>query len=149
RGLTVYESSPASLTAALQFGEGWRENLNKLLQGLAERGDALLFLRDAHGAAGAGKQGDDESDLADALVGKLRGDRLCWLAEARADLWRALAGADATFAECFASVALPELTVEATRPILDAAALELMGERIPTQGGALIEPRQTALEATL
>lgn len=126
RGVTVYETSPASLTASLQFGEGWRENLNTLVQGLgevsalngAEGEGALIFLRDAHSTIGAGKQGDDESDLADALVGTLRGGKIRWLAEARADLWRVASGADAAFAECFAPVVLPELSVDATRPII-------------------------------
>jgi ATP-dependent Clp protease ATP-binding subunit ClpC len=142
RGLTVYETSPSSLTASLQFGEGWPENLNKLLQGLGESGNTLLFLRDAHSSVGAGKHGDDESDLAKALVGALRGGKLRWLAEARADLWRAASGEDATFAECFSPVSLPDLSVEATRPILESAALDLAG-------APPVEPQPVALEAIL
>jgi ATP-dependent Clp protease ATP-binding subunit ClpC len=122
RGLTVYEISPASLTSALQFGEGWRENLSRLLQGLAEA-RALIFLRDAHAAPGAGKQGEDESDLADALVSALRTGKLRWLAEARADLWRVAAGADSAFAECFAPVLLPEMSAAAARSVLEQVAL--------------------------
>ncbi|NJO85273.1 MAG: ATP-dependent Clp protease ATP-binding subunit, partial [Blastochloris sp.] len=125
RGLTIYETSPSSLTSALQFGEGWRGNLNTLLQEVTESGDALLFLRDTHHAVGAGKQSDDESDLADALVNTLRSSKLRLVAEARADLWRVASGEDATFAECFAPVVLPELLIEATRPILEAVARDL------------------------
>ncbi|MBC8163128.1 MAG: AAA family ATPase [Roseiflexaceae bacterium] len=141
RGLAVYEVSPASLISGLSFGEGWRENLNKLLHGLEERG-VMLFLRDAHYAVGAGKQGDDESDLADALVTSLRNGRQRWLAEARADIWRVAASDDTTFADCFAPIALADLSVDSTRPILEAAALDLVGE-------PAIEPQQEAIDATL
>lgn len=104
RGLVVYETSPASLTASLHFGAGWREHLNTLIQGLGEVGNVLVFLRDAHAAFGAGTQGgDDESDLADALVGGLRGGKVRWLAEARADLWRSVISTGNSFAECFGS----------------------------------------------
>jgi ATP-dependent Clp protease ATP-binding subunit ClpA/protein subunit release factor B len=142
RGFTIYETSPASLTSALQFGEGWRGNLNKLIQGLAESGDALVFLRDTHNAVGAGKQGDDESDLADALVNPLRNSKLRWLAEARADLWRAASGEDVTFTECFTPVTLPELSIEATRPILEAVARDLA--TTPP-----VEPQPAAIETIL
>jgi ATP-dependent Clp protease ATP-binding subunit ClpA/protein subunit release factor B len=142
RDITVYETSPASLTASLQFGEGWKENLNRLIHGLSESGPALLFLRDAHSTVGAGRQNDDGSDLADALVGILRSGKIRWLAEARADMWRVVAGADAAFADCFAPIALPELTGEATRPILESAALDLVGE-------PPIEPQPAALNAIL
>jgi ATP-dependent Clp protease ATP-binding subunit ClpA/protein subunit release factor B len=148
RGAVVYEIAPASLTSSLQFGEGWRENLNKLIQGLGEAGNVILFLRDAHGTAGAGKQGDDESDLADALLAALRGDKLRWLAEARSDLWRVLAGASATFAECFAPVALPDLDMDATRPILEAVALDLAGDGAD-DGRAPVEPEPAALDTAL
>jgi ATP-dependent Clp protease ATP-binding subunit ClpC len=147
RGVVVYETSPSSLTAALQYGEGWRENLNKLLQGLGETSEStsgvLIFLRDAHSAAGAGKQGDDsESDLTDALLGTLRSGKIRWLAEARADLWRVLSGIEATFADCFAPVMLADLTIEATRPILESTALDLAGT-------PPIEPQPAALDTTL
>ncbi|KAB8141531.1 AAA domain-containing protein [Chloroflexia bacterium SDU3-3] len=139
---TVYEISPSSLISALSFGEGWRENLNKLLQGLEEQGNAILFLRDAHHAVGAGKQGDDDSDLADALVTSLRNGKQRWLAEARADVWRVTASEDTTFTECFGQVAMPDLGLDAARPILEAAALDLAG-------GSAIVPQPEALEAAL
>ncbi|HWQ14811.1 MAG TPA: AAA family ATPase [Roseiflexaceae bacterium] len=145
RGLSVYETAPATLTAALQFGEGWRENLSQLLQGLADR-PALIFLRDAHAAPGAGRQGDDETDLADALVSALRTGKLRWLAEARSDLWRAAASADAAFAECFAPVNVPEMSAPAARAIVEVVARERFGQAAP-DGQAPYTP--AALDAVL
>lgn len=142
RGLTVYEMSPASLTSSLAFGEGWRENLNKLLQGLDERGSTLLFLRDAHHAVGAGKQGDDESDLADALVGSVRSGKQRWIAEARADMWRVASSEDSTFTDCFAPVQVHDLSPEQTRPVLESAALDLAGD-------PPVEPLPEAIDVTL
>ncbi len=142
KGIIVYETAPASLISALQFGEGWRENLNKLLQGLGETSGALLFLRDAHSATGFGKQGDSESDLADALVSALRAGKLRWLAEARADLWRTVNGAETSFAECFTPVILNEMTTDATRVILELVALDRAGD-------PAIEPQIAAIESIL
>ena len=108
RDLPMYEMTPASLLAGLQFGEGWRANLSTLFGKLAEHGAVLLFIRDIHAAVGAGvKRGDDDDDdLAAALESNLHNGKLKIIAEARPDRWQAIAADRESFADLFTSIQL-------------------------------------------
>lgn len=145
RTLPIYEITPASLLAGLQFGEGWRTNVSLLFSKLAEVGTVLLFIRDVHAAVGAGvKRGDDDDDdLAAALESSLRHENIKVIAEARPDRWQAIAADRESFADLFAPLHLPTLATDEVATILASVA-----ERISTRTniGIPAEAQATVLD---
>ncbi|MBA3468233.1 MAG: AAA family ATPase [Herpetosiphonaceae bacterium] len=137
RELNIYEVSPASLLAGLQFGEGWRANVATLFNKLSELGPVLIFIRDVHAAVGGGvKRGDDDDDdLAAALESSLRDSRIKVIAEARPDRWSAIAADREAFADLFAPLHLPRLL-----PPDVAEILRQVSERVSARTSITIEP---------
>ncbi len=118
RGRRVVEVTPASLVAGLDWGPGWRINLDRLLVELERRDDVIIFLRDAHAAAQIG--GGGEVSLAALLGPYLSRASQYWIAEGLDWRMRDLGHRYPAWNPAFVRLPLGEASPEETRRILDA-----------------------------
>jgi ATP-dependent Clp protease ATP-binding subunit ClpC len=151
RGLRVLATSPRQLLAGLPPGDGWRSALPQLWEHMRTIGPVLILLQQAHEAAGAGRRGSDETDLAGSLTALLGAggpaDRanVRVLAEAPADRWSHLSASVVLYTNLFVPLTLAEPEGEALQAVIDAACndLEVEHEVIVTPAA-----RQQAVELT-
>jgi ATP-dependent Clp protease ATP-binding subunit ClpC len=124
RGRPIFALDASRLIAGTGgFGE-WQQQLHACLEE-ARRSGAVLLLGRLVELLDAGRSAHSDNTAAQALAPALAAREVTVIAEATPEDWAVVQRRNASFASVWATWAVPELTPEATREVLDRVAAQL------------------------